>query len=763
KNIQGSIDLKEQSHINSILNNGTIEKGISLDKSTIGSIENSGIIGNGGIKLDNESKIGSIENHSTLKVDLDHKSQVGSVINYKDTTIDLKNNSRVDILENKEGSITITKDETSYIGGLLNSGTIKNEFKNDDTMQAIINNNNAIMEQGLENTGSIAAINNAGTITGINNIFNDKTKDDIKKGTIGSIVNTGIIGNEASPLATQDITYGINNSGTIEKLINSSGDINNPNTDKDIHIYGGINNSGYIDIFNTGNIHGGITNSGTLILSNGHIHSGNGSTQASWHGGFIGKNNNGYHIENNDNGKVSIDGWYFNDLEYKGTTQEDIANRLENAIIVGGNNIGGISADKIYVNTSKLKLNTIYDANTFFIDENGKVIGDKINNNAGVNANNIHSLSGIYDFLGLGEGRYIANVNVSELSGKTLAKSMVYSARLRNINISNILRDTTAKNFQTEFSQVLDMELSKKGEAYGNDADLLAELEDIFIPNKNPNAKNHSFLIPYYNHSSIKIGNSVGQLSANTTGLIGGSLRELPNDYGTIGFYLGYEDASKEQATQRLKFDDKTYYGGLTYYGVLARDGIDQYYISASTRFDYTTTDIEKTYKNIPATIESDTQIYGYGIDVKVGANYYNTLEIARITPEIGLSYYGMSNKNFSLKHIDGLREHYLAEQFNFIDASAALKWYKPWSDKLRSNVTIGAIVNLYEDAKGNLRLGANHFTTEVQTSKYYGFGQLGLSYNIANNADLSLNYAGAFTFDNTTSHTMFLKLGLWW
>ncbi|WP_161593824.1 hypothetical protein, partial [Campylobacter armoricus] len=80
----------------------------------------------------------------------------------------------------------------------------------------------------------------------------------------------------------------------------------------------GINNSGYIDIFNTGNIHGGITNSGTLILSNGHIHSGNGSTQASWHGGFIGKNNNGYHIENNDNGKVSIDGWYFNDLEYKG-------------------------------------------------------------------------------------------------------------------------------------------------------------------------------------------------------------------------------------------------------------------------------------------------------------------------------------------------------------------------------------------------------------------------------------------------------------
>ncbi|WP_161593979.1 hypothetical protein, partial [Campylobacter armoricus] len=172
---------------------GTIEKGISLDKSTIGSIVNTGIIGNGGIKLDNESKIGSITNNKNAKTDLD-----------------LKNNSIVDLVKN-EGTMEITKDETSSINAFDNNGNLSSKFENNSQMQAIINNNNAIMEQGLENTGSIAAINNAGTITGINNIFNDKTKDDIKKGTIGTIVNTGIIGNEASPLATQDITYGINN------------------------------------------------------------------------------------------------------------------------------------------------------------------------------------------------------------------------------------------------------------------------------------------------------------------------------------------------------------------------------------------------------------------------------------------------------------------------------------------------------------------------------------------------------------------------
>ncbi|WP_410708911.1 hypothetical protein [Campylobacter lari] len=757
ENIQGSIDLKNKSHIDSIINSGTIEKGINLDDSTIGSIENSGIIGNGGIKL-NESTIGSITNNEGAKADLD-----------------LKNNSVVGTITNN-GDMLITRDETSSIGKFANKGSLKNTFENKDILGTLENDKDAILEQGLFNdNGIIGTINNEGIIVGITNTFNSKTKDNKDKGYIGIISNSGTIGKEASPL---DNFYGINNSGTINMLentslgvifngINNSGTINlinkgsldttKNNNDTKAKIYGGINNEGTMSIVNYGEIYDGITNSGTLTLSNGHVVGVNQDTK--WEGGFIGKNTHGYHLENNNKGKISIDGWYFNAPEYTQSNEQ----RLENSIIIGGDNLGGISADKIYVDTSKLQLNTIYDANTFFADKDGNIVGDKTNNNQGVDGNNIHSLSGIYDFMGLGNGKYIANVNLSELSGKTLAKSMVYSSRLRNINISNILRDVTSKNFQTDFSQVLDMELSKKGEAYGNDADLLAELEDIFIPNKNVHANNYSFLIPYYSHSSIKIGKSIGQLSVNTTGLIGGSQRELPNDYGVIGFYLGYEDAFKEQATQRLKFDDKTYYGGLTYYGILARDGINQYYISASTRLDYTKTDIEKSYKNIPTTIESDTKIYGYGVDIKLGANYYNTLDIARISPEFGLSYYGMSNKNFSLRHIDGLKEHYLSEQFNFIDASAALKWYKPWSDKIRTNATIGAIVNLYDDAKGNLLLGQNHLSSDIKTSKYYGFGQFALSYTIANNADLSLNYAGTFTFDNTTSHTMFLKLGLWW
>ncbi|EAJ5682007.1 hypothetical protein BXA13_06780, partial [Campylobacter lari] len=421
--IQGSLNLKNGSYIESIVNSGTIVGGIKLEKSTIGSIENSGTIGNGGIKLD-ESQVGSITNNEGGKADLT-----------------LENNSVVGTITNN-GDMLITRDETSSIGKFANNGNLKNTFENKDTLGTLENSKDAILEQGLVNdNGIIGAIDNAGIITSINNALNNKTKDDKDKAHIGVISNTGTIGREIMPLIAGKHSYGINNSGTIDLFKN----------DDNAKVYGGINNEGTMSITNYGEINGGITNSGTLTLSNGHVHSTYGN--AEWEGGAIGKNTQGYHLENNTGGKISIDGWYFDALEYTQSNEQ----RKENSIIVGGNNIGGISADKIYVNTKDLELKTVYDANTFFANTSGESVGDKTNNGLGVDGNNIFSLSGIYDFIGLGNGKYVASLNVAELSGKTLAKSMVYSSRLRSINISNILRDVTAKNFQTEFSQVLDM------------------------------------------------------------------------------------------------------------------------------------------------------------------------------------------------------------------------------------------------------------------------------------------------------------------
>ncbi|MCV3382011.1 hypothetical protein L8V77_06430, partial [Campylobacter sp. IFREMER_LSEM_CL2127] len=124
KTIQGSIDLKNKSHIDSIINSGTIEKGIKLDDSTITSIEN---------------------------------TETGK------TNLDLSNNSVVDLVINN-GEMEITRDDSSLIKAFGNNGNVKSEFKNDGVMTAVNNSENAIMEQGLSNSGAIDALNNAGTI-----------------------------------------------------------------------------------------------------------------------------------------------------------------------------------------------------------------------------------------------------------------------------------------------------------------------------------------------------------------------------------------------------------------------------------------------------------------------------------------------------------------------------------------------------------------------------------------------------------------------
>ncbi|MCV3382236.1 hypothetical protein L8V77_07635, partial [Campylobacter sp. IFREMER_LSEM_CL2127] len=235
-----------------------------------------------------------------------------------------------------------------------------NTFENKDTLGTLENTKGAILEKGLNNdNGSIGLINNAGTIASITNTFNNKTKDAKEnKGYIGVITNTGTIGSEIVPLIAGKDFYGVDNSGTIDLLKN----------EKNGNIYGGVNNSGTINIENTGNIYGGITNSGTLTLSNGQVSSEAGN--AKWDGGTITKSSDGYHIKNNG-GKISIDGWYFDELEYTQSNEQ----RLENSIIIGGNNLGGISADKIYVNTEKLKLQTVYEGNTFFADKDGNIVG----------------------------------------------------------------------------------------------------------------------------------------------------------------------------------------------------------------------------------------------------------------------------------------------------------------------------------------------------------------------------------------------------
>ncbi|MCV3393906.1 hypothetical protein L8U04_05030, partial [Campylobacter sp. IFREMER_LSEM_CL908] len=774
KTITGSIELNSNSQINTISNEGTINKDIKLNQSTIANINNAGTITNG-INLSNKSAIGDITNSGNVNsitlansgiTNITNSGSINNTISLNASSI--KNftnansgtmhnltldNSGIENITNNNQADSITLANNSFITSLKNTKTITGSIElNSNSQINTISNEGTINKDIKLNQSTIANINNAGTITNGINLSN--------KSTIGDIINNSTIGKEATLYSmSNDQVYGIKNHGNIGQVNNNAvifNGIYNANSITSLlnngNIYSGIKNTGTIeslvntkkaiihdDIENDGTMKltnygtiGGITNSNSFTLINGYVQ-GSGK-HAKYISGVLNKNKNGYHIENNGKGVFSINSWYFDAPEF--LNKED---RLKNSVVLGGNNLGGIKVDEVYINTANLDTKKIYDSNTFFIDEKGNSIGNNTNDDKGIDAKNIHSLTDIYYFMNVPseKGKYRVSVDINELSGKTLAKSMVYSARLRSINVSNLLRNAAGLNLQSD--------LSKNNRKYLD------------------SNTTYYFLNPYYNHSSAKIGKSVGQLRMDTAGLIGGSFKQLPKDYGVIGFYLGHEDSSKKQNTQRLNFDDKTYYGGLTYYNVLKRKGLDEYYFSAYSKFDYTKTNIEKSYKNNPASSKANTLVYGYGAEAKIGANYYNAIDVARVSPEIGLSYYGMSSKNFSLNHLGGTKEHYLAGQFNFVDASAALKWYKPWTDKFKSNITIGSIVNLYTDARGKLKLDENTLTADVITSKYYGFGQFGLSYALNKHSDISLNYAGVFTFDNTTSHTMFLKLGLWW
>ncbi|MCW1360830.1 hypothetical protein [Campylobacter sp. CCS1377] len=64
----------------------------------------------------------------------------------------------------------------------------------------------------------------------------------------------------------------------------------------------------------------------------------------------------------------------------------------------------------------------------------------------------------------------------------------------------------------------------------------------------------------------------------------------------------------------------------------------------------------------------------------------------------------------------------------------------------------------ILRSAEGNTRL-----SEDIQNSKWYAFTQLGLSYVLKENIDLSFNYGATLGDNNTHSHNVFLKLGIWW
>ncbi|WDL69228.1 hypothetical protein IP364_04715 [Helicobacter winghamensis] len=556
------IKVEKNASLGGVVNKGTFSGSLTVDKGgEVGYISyEEGSTFNG--TLDIKGEVGGISNkgnfNGTIKVDsiLKALSNEGTI-----KEVELANTAKLDALIN-EGTINDKLTNKGELAQLANSGTLENGFESESKKDTTLINSGNI-KNGITNNGTgKLTLANSGTITnGITNNTNANLTLVNQKDITGDITNDTKANLELSN--SGNISGNVTNTGTLT-LANAgevTGDItNNTNANLTLEnhkdISGSITNSGELTLTNTGNISQGITNTGTMTLASSID---NGATRAvsNLANGIIGKNNNGVQLENNGvNAKLSIKDWYFKAPEF--TTNDE---RKDGSLLVGGDNIAGISLEEVYINTEDLDIDKIYDSNTFFADKDGNAVGEQINTNQGIDANNIHSISGIYTFESANNnGGYRAKINRAELSGKTLAQSVVYSSRLRNMSVSNLLRATTTQNFATNFNAIKDMELSKEGEA-PTDADVLSEFEKLYINHNNLESKNHSFVIPYYQYFSADMEGGSGKLKSNSAGMLIGTQRLLPNDYGILGVYGGFESADQDVSNQRLEFDNKSYFG----------------------------------------------------------------------------------------------------------------------------------------------------------------------------------------------------------
>ncbi|EFO9376324.1 hypothetical protein HL734_001564, partial [Campylobacter upsaliensis] len=475
-----------------IINNKTMQS-ISVSNGTVNNnIQNSGTIS--GVTITNSTIGGNIVNSgtnaSTGAINITGTSNVGgSIINQNGAnftnSITLAQNSKLGGISNAANSTMSGQlDLKGEVGTITNAGTLSSQLNLSNKVGEINNAEGGTISNDItiNNGGSVGAINNAGTMQ---NITNNGTLSNItNSGTMQAITNNGT--------GTLTLT---NSGGTIDKITNGTG--------------------ATATIRNQGKITNGIINDGGTLTVFNDFRKDESAANGYHTIGEIGKTANGVHIENKNNGKLHLNAWYFNKEDY--ATNEE---RKANALLVNGN-YAGITLGDVFVNTQGLDVDKTYNANTFIADKDGNIVGDKINNGQGIDVNKLHSVSGIYKFENFGgKGEYRAIINRDELSGKSLAQSIIYSQRVRNVNLSRILREATTQVFVS----------GKEGEVNANGKSL-SQLEQLHTNHRDQNSQNHTFVIPYYQNFSADLGNDA-KLKSNSSGMLIATQRELPNDYG---------------------------------------------------------------------------------------------------------------------------------------------------------------------------------------------------------------------------------------
>ena len=790
-------NLYNDGHIDTLHNTGTMGTIYNTSKNTIKNLFNGTKSVIAGIDNSN-GRYDLIQNQGTILGDI--KNDNGTITNLVNTN---------------NGTITgqIISNGSSNIGTIMNAGVI-------NSSHTIINNgsiqdtsNDAISLNTISNV--VTAIANSGSINGnvrvagnseVNVIENSKIIAGciiLDGGKIGNINNTnGAIANCMSFSSGASVDN-LNNSGTIkDKITNNSGSIT-------------INNggSGFI---------GGITtsNGGNTNISNGGFQNSGGNIGLITNTGSNSTTNIiEWNVGNPDNPKspIKVAGDNLGGIN-TGTIYVDVTpGKVYDVeqIVVGEDINGDGIEDGVDANGDSLadQLNNgqgIFDSLKHaadimeIIDEgggkfstgldtkelSGKTLGAsliyssrirQINTNNMLREINVKNFKTDFEIIEQRErlknqqallenykqqresylnGLTKDNKELKRVSSKESTSLSTYA---NNSNIKSDAIEVVDYYNKDALASLDNLQATTKAnqETYSN-LDLLRELDDIFISHTGDKDNLYTFALPYTRYTSAQLDGGVGTLKSHASGILAGAQAKLPSERGILGIYFGYESSDKQVGQQRLDFDEKVYYGGLTYYNVFARKGVSEYYLSANTRIDKGDTNLYKTYRSGSTTIDSQVDSYGYGADLKVGANYYNIYNNSVLSPEIGISYQGISTDSFRLRHLGGVSEHYYTQDVNFFDISASLRWQRAWNNVFKTMASLGAMYNVYNDAKGSGVIAGLKQSADINVEELYGTTQVGISYALGENANIALNYSGIFA-NGVQSHAGYIRLGVWW
>ena len=752
-----------------ISNQGTIAGNLSNVKgATLANFTNSGTTSQINGNITNNGFITNLANQVTISGDItnDTDSTITSFTNLGTITGNLYNDGHIDTLTN-----------TGTMGTIYNrsKNTIKNQVNNAGAVIAEIDNSNGRYDT-LQNYGTITGNinNNNGTIT---NLFNTNS------GTIGGNIDNsnGIIEN-------------FENSGTIVgNITNSLGNITIDN--KESGFIGGIitSNGGITNISNSANGNIGVITNNANSTTN----------IQSWNVGDASNPNNPIKVAGDNLGGINTGTIYINAIAGREYTISDIVEGSNGNFDSSGNSyasqlnggkgessivdsLRGVADIYSFTHVGKDKYSVGLDTREL----SGKTLGAsliyssrmrQIDTNNMLREINVKNFKTDFEILEQRErlknqqallenykqqresylnGLTKDNKELKRVSSKESTSLSTYA---NNSNIKSDAIEVVDYYNKDALASLDNLQATTKAnqETYSN-LDLLRELDDIFISHTGDKDNLYTFALPYTRYTSAQLDGGVGTLKSHASGILAGAQAKLPSERGILGIYFGYESSDKQVGQQRLDFDEKVYYGGLTYYNVFARKGVSEYYLSANTRIDKGDTNLYKTYRTGSTTINSQVDSYGYGADLKVGANYYNIYNNSVLSPEIGISYQGISTDSFRLRHLGGVSEHYYTQDVNFFDISASLRWQRAWNNVFKTMASLGAMYNVYNDAKGSGVIAGLKQSADINVEELYGTTQVGISYALGENANIALNYSGIFA-NGVQSHAGYIRLGVWW